>query len=143
MGKIILDWDETENFDFDLIGISTNIPDYKLVHKLNEVLHIDLARNREDFEIKQSPKPSKFFSWYSYLPEEEDLKIYLIVNKSENNYLVEEIKQMNSFLLIFGELNYLKATEVAQAIKNIPLIISSTVIDVESLKSKNNFVFFS
>lgn len=141
MGKLVLDWEESNSFDFDLIGISTNIPDYQLVAKINEVLHIDLERKRDDYTLNLNGLEGKKFRWYSYLPSEEDLEIYLIVNKGDNGYLVEEIKQMNSFVLIFGELNYLKSNEVAQQIKSIPQVIASTIIDIDTLKSKNNFIF--
>ena len=141
MGKLVLDWEESNSFDFDLIGISANIPDYQLVAKINEVLHIDLERKRDDYTLNLNGLEGKKFRWYSYLPSEEDLEIYLIVNKGDNGYLVEEIKQMNSFVLIFGELNYLKSNEVAQQIKSIPQVIASTIIDIDTLKSKNNFIF--
>ncbi|MEY5041263.1 MAG: hypothetical protein RLZZ414_811 [Bacteroidota bacterium] len=141
MGKLVLDWEESNSFDFDLIGISTNIPDYQLVAKINAILHIDLERKREDYSLNLIATETKKFRWYSYFPKDEDLEIFLIVNKGDNGYLVEEIKQMNSFLLIFGELNYLKSNEVAQQIQSIPQVISSTNLDIEKLKSKNNFVF--
>ena len=142
MGKFVLDWEESNSFDFDLIGISANIPDYQLVAKINEVLHIDLERKRDDYTyMSKNELDNKYFRWYSYIPKDEDLEIYLIVNKGDNGYLVEEIKQMNSFVLIFGELNYLKSNEVAQQIQSIPQVISSTILDIEKLKSKENFVF--
>lgn len=141
MGKLVLDWEESNSFDFDLIGISTNIPDYQLVAKINEVLHIDLERKRDDYTLNLNGLEGKKFRWYSYLPSEEDLEIYLIVNRGENGFLVEEIKQMNSFLLIFGELNYLKSNEIAQKIQGIPQVISSSNLEIDKLKSKNNFVF--
>jgi hypothetical protein len=142
MGKLVLDWEESNSFDFDLIGISANIPDYQLVAKINEVLHIDLERKRDDYTyMSKNELDNKYFRWYSYIPKDEDLEIYLIVNKGDNGYLVEEIKQMNSFVLIFGELNYLKSNEVAQQIQSIPQVISSTILDIEKLKSKENFVF--
>ncbi len=142
MGKLVLDWEESNSFDFDLIGISANIPDYQLVAKINEVLHIDLERKRDDYTyMSKNELDNKYFRWYSYIPKDEDLEIYLIVNKGDYGYLVEEIKQMNSFVLIFGELNYLKSNEVAQQIQSIPQVISSTILDIEKLKSKENFVF--
>jgi hypothetical protein len=141
MGKFVLDWEESNSFDFDLIGISTNIPDYQLVAKINAILHIDLERKREDYTLSLNGLEGKKFRWYSYLPSEEDLEIYLIVNRGENGFLVEEIKQMNSFLLIFGELNYLKINEIAQKIQGIPQVISSSNLEIDKLKSKNNFVF--
>jgi hypothetical protein len=141
MGKLVLDWEESNSFDFDLIGISANIPDYQLVAKINEVLHIDLERKRDDYTLNLNGLEGKKFRWYSYLPSEEDLEIYLIVNRGENGFLVEEIKQMNSFLLIFGELNYLKINEIAQKIQGIPQVISSSNLEIDKLKSKNNFVF--
>ena len=81
MGKLVLDWEESNSFDFDLIGISTNIPDYQLVAKINAILHIDLERKREDYTLSLNGLEGKKFRWYSYLPSEEDLEIYLIVRK--------------------------------------------------------------
>lgn len=141
MGKLVLDWEESSSFDFDLIGISTNIPDYQLVAKINQALFIDLERKREDYTLTLNTNELKKFKWYSFIPSDDDLEIYLIVNRGENGFLVEEIKQMNSFLLIFGELDYLKPNEVAQKIQSIPQVISSSILEIEKLKSKNNFVF--
>jgi hypothetical protein len=141
MGKLVLDWEESSSFDFDLIGISTNIPDYQLVAKINQALFIDLERKREDYTLTLNSNELKKFKWYSFIPNDDDLEIYLIVNRGEKGFLVEEIKQMNSFLLIFGELDYLKPNEVAQKIQSIPQVISSSILEIEKLKSKNNFVF--
>ena len=49
MGKLTLDWEAS--FDFDLIGISSHLPNYRLVFFLNEYLNFDLVRADKDVEI--------------------------------------------------------------------------------------------
>jgi hypothetical protein len=140
MGKLTLDWEAS--FDFDLIGISSHLPNYRLVFFLNEYLNFDLVRADKDVEItlnKENLKSS--FAIYNYDNEEDYLSLSCINNKSDSGIFIPELKQTDYLLLIWGNYQNKDVSELNKLIGKIPQVLMSKVIDPESLKSKNNLLF--
>lgn len=140
MAKLKLDFEY--EIDFFLLGLSCHLPDYRLAYILNKELKIDLVR-QQDLDLKTSKSKDKgFYSYYQYDNEELYTTIGLIANRSEVGYYVPELKQMDYFLQLWlpnfeeEELN-----DVMLKLKKSQQILACINIDVESLKSKNNFLF--
>ena len=47
MKKFVLDLEE--EFDYETIGICSNLVDYRLAWEINHLLHLHLARTQEDY----------------------------------------------------------------------------------------------
>jgi len=85
-----------------IIGIATQLRDYRLVHFINQYLEIELA-NVDDLPVV-NPK-SETFSFHSlYLFHHPDLRtdFCLVSNTDGTSTLIPSLKQINYFLLLQG-----------------------------------------
>ena len=140
MAKLTLDWEAT--FDFDLIGISSHLPNYRLAFFLNKYLELDFHRSAKDIEITlNKEKTLSSFAIYNYDNEEDYLSMSCINNKSATGIFIPELKQTDYLLLVWGSYQNKDVSELNKKIATIPNVLMSKVIDPESLKSKNNLLF--
>jgi hypothetical protein len=128
--KLQFDYD----FDFCLIGIVSSEKDYRLCWMLNNLFNIKLAKAEEHSTAQSN------HSMYSYVQEELFREYYLIANKSDSHVLIEELKNMDYFLMIKGVNEEEEKKNIADLIKKSDMVSGAYVIDVHSLKSKHNFV---
>ena len=151
------------DYNFVLVGISSHEKDYRISWALNNALGIDLTIN-ESLEIKFKNKTDVFFSIFSFKNEEDFLEFHVISNFSEkkvvnsnannlfsksenfsesntNGTLIPEMKQINYFLLIKGEVKKKDIKTIVDKIKKINLVLAATPIDIMALKSKKNLIF--
>ncbi|MBN2682530.1 MAG: IPExxxVDY family protein [Bacteroidales bacterium] len=128
------------DFDFQLLGLASRENDYKLSWAINKALNINLSKS-PDLEIK-NPKFSEIqsFSVYSYFLEEREEEILLISNRCAHGYLIEELKNIDFFLLFRG-FNKIEIINYSSEIKLLDELFAVLNIDVESLKSKQKFIF--
>ena len=85
--------------DFHLIGIASHENDYRLSWALNKKLLVNFIRS-ENLEIKDLKKNSvSFFSVFSTDDEQEDIRLILISNRCDNGFLIEELKNIDYFLI--------------------------------------------
>jgi hypothetical protein len=126
--------------DFEVFGIVSAFKDYKLAWNLNDRLHINLSRQSDlrlqfvDFELIVS----------NYLYQTENTQVSLIKNRShemdgkEGAYFIPELIKMDYFLRIMdpemGE-------KWMSALRAIPGVEYVNRIDLDRLKSKENFIF--
>jgi hypothetical protein len=140
MAKTILKLDESDPFDFILVGIACQHKDYRLCHELNSNLNIELARH-DDYEIFNGKRMEKVtFSFYRYKTGEEDL-YYLISNKGKSGLLIPEQKQIDYFLMIKENVRRISETELINKLKNVRVILGVFKFDPEKLKSRENLLF--
>ena len=128
--KLQVDYD----YDFCLIGIVSHEKDYRLCWMLNSVLNIKLAK-AEDHHAGQSRH-----SMYNYIQEELFREYYLLANKGDAHVLIEEHKHIDYFLLIKGQIAGEEQKHVNELIKKSGMVAAAYLIDVLSLKSKQNLV---
>ena len=122
------------DYEFCLIGIVSHEKDYKLCWMLNTALNISLAKTEE-----HAAEHSKH-SMYSYISEEQFREYYLLANKGEGHYLIEEHKHMDYFLIIKGSLEEDEKKHILELIKKTGMVSAAYLIDVPSLKSKHNLI---
>jgi len=140
MKKIILT--DYIDYEFILIGICTQMDDFKLCWNLNKQLEIDLIRDINDItSLHQKKKVDIFFSLFNHVDTENDLHYCIISNKSLSLNLIPEQKQTDYFLKISGEIEVLEPSEIVKKIKRIENVIAAFSIDISSLKSKDNIIF--
>lgn len=128
------------DFNFKLLGLGSRENDYKLSWTINKVLNTNLSK-ADNLGIK-NPKFSDIqeFSIYSYFPEDTEEEILLISNRCQNGYLIEELKNIDYFLLFRG-LGDEIFTSKSQIIKTIDEVFAVIEINPDSLKSKQKFIF--
>jgi len=139
MTKFQLDVDY--DFSFRLIGISCHARDYRLSWALNNDLSIQLEKvHRENAAEGLKKNGVAIESLYSFLDKENHATYQLMYNKHNNNLLLPEQKAAD-FLFIIDQMNDEKFDDVLQKIKQNDLVKTAFVIDVASLKSKENLIF--
>jgi hypothetical protein len=139
MTKFQLDVDY--DFDFRLIGISCHAKDYRLCWALNNQLGLQLEKiHRENAASGLKKNGIAIESIYTYFDEENHSAYQLFYNKHNNNLLLPEQK-LADFLLTIDQMNEASFEELMKEIKKIDLVNTAFVIDVNTLKSKENLIF--
>ncbi len=150
-----LEFNDSYEDVFSLIGIHTTLEDYKLAYLLNKNLCINFKKSKEDLNFKKNEKSS--FSIFTYHDKEYDFEWFLVANSSKRenqtesnelllttetkSYLIPEKKKVDFFIKISGELQYNFISKTVDAVNKIDQIITSYPIDKNTLKSKDFLIF--
>jgi hypothetical protein len=142
--------------EFSLIGIHTTLEDFKLAYLLNKNLSTSFYKSRKDLNFGDQQKNASF-SIFNYTSTKYDFDWFLIANSSkrenqtESNellltsetktYLIPEKKKVDFFIKISGDLEYSFLSETVDKIKKIDQVITSYLIDKNTLKSKDFLIF--
>lgn len=122
------------DYEFDLIGISCHLRDYRLCWELNHLLELNLSRSDEGAETE-----SGIFALYSDECIETRTIINLLVNRGEKGWLIPEQRQAD-YLLMLRENARWADDELVNLIKRHPQILTAFSIDPNGLKSKENLL---
>ncbi len=126
-----------------VIGIVTSLKEYKLAWKINQVFKIELALD-EDLVIDLTKSNTLTLSNYCY--QTDFVKINLVKNKGIDKekvvYLAKELPQIDYFLLIEGEEQFMEMSEIIHQLQLINEISFVQLIDITKLKSRDNFIFY-
>ncbi len=144
------------NDDYTLIGVHTTLNDHRLAYLLNKHLQVSLRRANYDLDFFQKNIESSYVV-YEYTNTKLDQDWFLISNvfkytleaesislfgqSDSTSYLIPEKKKVDFFLKIEGEFDYDFIVKLIENINQIPQIITSYEIEVNSLKSKDFLIF--
>lgn len=144
------------NDDYTLIGIHTTLNDYRLAYLLNKHLQVNFRRANYDLDFFQKNVESSYIV-YEYTNTKLDQDWFLISNvfkytletesislfgqSDSTSYLIPEKKKVDFFLKIEGEFDYDFIVKLIEKINQVPQIITSYEIEVNSLKSKDFLIF--
>ncbi|MCB9189587.1 MAG: IPExxxVDY family protein [Flavobacteriales bacterium] len=133
--------DEEYDFDFYLLGISCHEKDYRTCWAINQALGINLSKEENDIEviIKKTNRCS-LHSMFTYYNEETETEFRLIANRSTLGVLIPE-KAQADYLLMVTDNSEKSIDDIRRQINEIPFVLTSFVVDVEDLKSKENLIF--
>jgi hypothetical protein len=128
------------SFDFELLGLTTSAKSYKLAWDLNQKLHIRLVR-KADLVIQIR---SLQLSYSVHADESPVNTVRLFRNKSNEmeqskHLLVPEYPHGDFILMVQGE--ELQSNRFREELRNIPSIELVAFIPLDTLKSKENFIF--
>lgn len=143
--------------EHSLIGVHTALEDYKLAYSLNQQLKINLKRDSFNLDFEKEKK-NVSFSIFKYTNTRYDFDWFLISNSTKDTekkppsdrlllftetktYLIPEKKSIDFFIKISGDVTLEFVLETIQKIKEIPQIITSYQIDINTLKSKDFLIF--
>jgi hypothetical protein len=118
------------DYDFDLIGISCHLKDYRFCWILNRLLNQNLERQTEGI----SAGKSTHILYHAECPETRT-KLSLIVNRSKEGLFVPEQKQID-FLLVIRDNALIEAEELIDLINADPNVLMSYSINPERIKAK-------
>jgi hypothetical protein len=122
------------NEKYSLIGIVSHENDYRLSWAFNQ--HMKMKFIKIESLVINQPKleENPVFSVFKYEDNESYILYYLIANKSENGFLIPELKSVDYILKISGELKDATLKDLLVRIKKMEFI--STAFKIEDLSSK-------
>ena len=124
------------DFDFCLIGIVCSEKDFRLCWMLNNQLGLKLAK------MDEHTSGVGRHSLFSYADESLMREYNLIANKADTGkLLLEEHQHTDYFMIVKGELDNEEKKYFAEQIKKLSSVSASYLMDVETLKSKQNLIF--
>ena len=142
--------------EYSLIGIHTALEDFKLAYLLNRNLNTNFCKSKEDLKFEEKQKKVSF-SLFNYSNLKYDFDWFLIANSSKREnqtvsnellltaeskvFLIPEKKKVDFFIKISGGIEYSYVSETVHRINKIDQIITSYVIDKNTLKSKDFLIF--
>ena len=124
--------------DFKLIGISSHQKDYRLCWAINKHLGLELAKEKDlELNLKKS-KENYHFSAYMCKTDDGSKEIFLLANRSGNNFLIPDLKNVDYFLQIYGPVSSNELKAMILDLKKINLVLMAYEVQVEDLKAKDN-----
>ncbi|CAL2087213.1 IPExxxVDY family protein [Tenacibaculum dicentrarchi] len=151
-----LNIDELSINDYTLIGVQTVLDEYKLAYLLNKFLGTKFSKAVYNLDFTEKNN-TFFYPVYEYKDTVLGYDWFLIANsykaidkigvttifdkKNEVKYLLPEKQKIDYFLKIESGLDINYIIEIIKKINEIPQIITSYEVKVESLKSKDFLIF--
>ncbi len=137
MAKFTLDI--VEDYPYEVFGLNTTAPDYRLCWSMNRVLGIDLRKD-EGLTVVSKKKEKLLHNCFSYQDEELQLGYYLIENKRGASLFLPEVAQAD-FILALDRVQAINDRELIEKIKEIRSVLIVFKVDVNQLKQKQNLLF--
>ncbi|NLA24331.1 MAG: IPExxxVDY family protein [Bacteroidales bacterium] len=127
-------------YDFKLLGIVCTCSAIKFAREIKLIsdLEIYLSENHEIYNEK-SPETQQFLL-YEALENDEVLSIYILANKSEMGFLIEEHKNIDFFIIIKGEEKNQLTQQIKKELRNQAEIMAVFDINPENLNSKQKLL---
>lgn len=162
MAKYILH-NDSNVFDFVLIGVATSENQYVIVNHINQALKINLSLEQN---LKTTSKDGHLFEFsiFNFIDEELGLEYYLVPNRSnfkpqnelganfdlfseskqvieQSALLIGELPHTNYFVILKGDSAIHEQYNVFKLLKEIEVIDQVHEVIPEKLPSKNNLIF--
>lgn len=114
---------------FKLLGISSHENDYRISWALNSKLGLKFSRT-DNFNVQTGRNTeSRSFSVFQSVDQDRLLKMNLISNRCPDGFLARELKNIDFFLQIFGEISKSETDMIITKLKAIEFV--STVFEIE------------
>ncbi len=159
--KLILEEDDAE--DFSLLAIHCSEEAYKMGFLLNKYLGLQLERWHVDLDLSSNGL-DLMFPIFEFEDKRKYTTFHLVANvcsskiatlqssgglfddstneKTVITYLLPEFKNVDFFLKISSEDQRDSLKQLVRSINEIPQVISAYSIDTETIKTKNNLIFY-
>ena len=145
-----LDFDDFLDDDFELLAIHTTLESYHLAYFMNLTFDIQFKKSEliQDFDFYEFNDEKNQSLWnlvankgvQEQADTLEEQSTLFFEAKSNRVYLLPEYKKVDYLVKI--EHNTHNTQNLISKMNTIPQIITTFVIDVPTLKSKNNLIFY-
>ena len=151
--------DDFYDASFTLLAIHCRLEDYRLAYLLNKYLNLNLNRKPQDLDYNYFAASYAIYEWEDAANmttwnmvsnickrEEDTLQSsgsLFTINESvlKTYHLLPEFKKVDYFIKISNDDVHFDEETIVQNIKSIPQVITTYVVDIESIKSKDNLIF--
>jgi len=125
-------------YDFVCVGLSCKHKNYRLAWHLNNSLDTQLKKTEHIRIIEPMFNEEMLFSRFEFADENQDFAYTLVGNRNKWGFLIPEQSNFDYFLLLSG--NRLNEKEIIEHIKSIKIVLSSTKLELNTLKHKERFL---
>jgi len=132
--KFQLDHQQNEIYAF--LGIVSTEADYKLSYLLNKKLKLTL-RNAKSIEVPGENGSNLVFSRYSDTSGYPEIVYNLISNKSEKDFLIKKLKNIDYFFQIHSYGNRFDIELLTESLRQIEMITAVFRLVPDEIKDKN------
>jgi hypothetical protein len=122
---------------FKLLGISSHENDYRLTWAANSKLGLRLIRT-ENITAGDDDTEKLEFSVFQSIDKDKSHKMNLISNRCPNGFLIREMKNIDFFMQIFGDISQPDLNEIASGLKSIDIVSAVFEIMPENRKKTWN-----
>ena len=151
--------DQFYDDSYSLLALHCTIEDFRVAYLLNQYLNINLKRQKRDVDFEYTKASYALYEWEDYKKqmtwnlvsnicrrEEESLvSSGLLFNNQEKITrtfnLIPEFKNVNYFLKINNDGNFINEKIIIDKLHKIPQIAAAYILDVSEVKSKDNLIF--
>ncbi len=129
------------DYEYEMIGICSHHSDYRIVWEINDKLELQFFKNPDLFKVwnskgvVQSEHP-----YYIFKDIENNITFYLISNKQNNEYLIQEKKQIDFFIFLMNNQVY-PISQLINKLKDLTTIIAAYPFEPSEFNSIKNFNF--
>jgi hypothetical protein len=132
--------DISDEFDFQLIGISSHEKDYRVAWAINLALGWNLERQEEVTTLSKNKKSQSDHGVFSFEAEEDKTMFVLVENRSSTGLLLPSLQQFQ-YLLKVENLADERMQEIIVQLKKSPLILTAYEVPLNAAKEKQNLIF--
>lgn len=161
MGAAKLTLELDYDFDFYLVGLRSDLADYRLAYLLNKELEIKLQRSAKDLLLDGiKGAPATQYTYFEFLEKEMDRDWFLASNRGDQllpsadqglfsgqgtsyrtEYLLSELKTFDYLLVVHGLLGKPQEDRLQKILKEVPGILAMKTVDPEQLKHRDHLLF--
>jgi len=124
-----------------VFGIVSSDPDYKLSLKLNNKLGVSL-KNILPVETGNPEEKVELFSRFSDTSNSPDSSLFLVSNRSGNNFLIRKLKNIDFILVIHDHVNIYSQEIITEKIKEIDSVTAVFRIILKTINDRNQHLLF-
>lgn len=127
--------------DFNLIGIASHENDYRLAWAINENLKFSLVKSPDLVIFHDKYKHDINLSVFSQDFTDQGYSLKLFANRGDNFFLLEDLKNIDFFIKIEGEIGASKVQNIVNALKAVDIVMGVYQIDIKSIKKIQRLLF--
>jgi hypothetical protein len=134
--------DTVLNFSYPLWGIVSSASPHKLCYALNKRFHFDLKWQQEII-LENQKTIYNHINLFTYEDELDYFTIEVIQNKNGDCLFIPELKNIDYFLIIKGSADRVNLKIFTQHLNNINCIQTVVDLQLQKIKSRNNFLVYN
>ena len=136
--KIKLDY--IPDFNFLLLAIVSYEKDYKLVWDINNSLNFDFEKESDYRVFNRKSKVETEFPSFVYRNTSQYIDYRLLVNKTNEGILLEELKNIDFLMVIKGD--YFEGYDkiIQMKLQKLDTVQSTFIIDIKTIKDKEHLL---
>lgn len=126
--------------EYTLIGISSQLKEYRLVFHINKELNLNLKRLKDFKAVNGNKNLEDGFSFFYCFNEDSQRDYCLISNINNNGRLLPSEKQIDCFLIVNEKISDNQKKAVLSKIRKISNVYAAFELDIKKIKNTDIFL---